>query len=443
MDHTAPLWGRLKRYASVSSMATSFGARLVGERFLGIPIDNDAQAQALTQAFGALKGPLMKVAQFLATIPDAIPEPYATEFLQLQSQAPSMGWPFVRRRMTSELGSEWMSHFDHFTREAVAAASLGQVHQGILKNGQKVACKLQYPDMNAAVQGDLNQLKVGFKVFENLSGALRFEEILQEIADRLYEELDYTLEAKHMALYNLIFKDYPFINIPISVPKLSTSCLLTMAWCEGEPPLKFQEKATQEGRNQLAKNLFHAWYYPFYHYGVIHGDPHLGNYLFSDNGSISLLDFGCIRKFKPSFVMGVLDLFYAFLDNRPEQAVAAYEGWGFQGLTIEKIEVLNLWAKMLYEPLLEDIVRPIQKNHRGLQGKATAEAVHGELKRLGGVTPPKEFVFMDRAAVGIGSAFMHLQAENNWHQLFMALIDGVNIDSLQASQCRAFKDVGL
>src|SRR5690242_20412122 len=140
-------------------------ARLAGERYLGIAVDRNRHAADLRAALGGIKGPLMKVAQLLATIPDALPKEYVDELTQLQADAPPMGWPFVRRRMAAELGPGWESRFSEFGREAAAAASLGQVHRAKLPDGTPVACKLQYPDMPSVVEADLRQLKLAMQVY--------------------------------------------------------------------------------------------------------------------------------------------------------------------------------------------------------------------------------------------------------------------------------------
>ncbi|SVC93760.1 uncharacterized protein METZ01_LOCUS346614, partial [marine metagenome] len=162
-------------------------ARVAGERYFGIDFDRTRHAEELKEALGGLKGPLMKVAQLLATIPDALPAEYAAELRQLQSNAPSMGWPFVRRRMATELGEEWLTKFRLFEEEAAFAASLGQVHRAEHQDGRRLACKLQYPNMSSAVEADLVQLKVIFKIFQRYDESIDPTSIYQEIADRLRE----------------------------------------------------------------------------------------------------------------------------------------------------------------------------------------------------------------------------------------------------------------
>jgi predicted unusual protein kinase regulating ubiquinone biosynthesis (AarF/ABC1/UbiB family) len=385
----------------------------------------------LKAALGGLKGPLMKVAQILATVPDALPKEYVQELQQLQANAPAMGWPFVKRRMAAELGPDWLGRFKNFSHEAAAAASLGQVHRATSHDGRDLACKLQYPDMASAVEADLSQLRIIFGIYERYDRAIQTREIHGEIADRLREELDYALESRHMMLYRRMLAREKHIHLPEPVPELSTRRLLTMSWIEGRPIMQvLAEKPSLELRNRIALNMFRCWYVPFYEFGVIHGDPHLGNYTLRPNGDVNLLDFGCIRIFEPKFVKGVIDLYFALLNDDRDLAVSAYESWGFKGLSREVIEVLNRWAHFVYGPLLEDRERKIQDSASGIYGREVAEGVHAELRRLGPVAPPKEFVFMDRAAIGLGSVFMHLKAEINWYKLFHELIHGFDVKAL-------------
>jgi len=203
------LTGRVRRYAQVSTAMGGLAARLAGERYLGLNLDRGRHAADLKAVLGGIKGPLMKVAQLLATIPDALPKEYVQELVQLQADAPSMGWPFVRRRMAGELGADWRSRFREFDRTAARAASLGQVHRATALDGTPLACKLQYPDMASAVEADLRQLKLAMSLYERYDRAVTTAEIHAEIADRLREELDYQREAAHMRLYGEILRGEP------------------------------------------------------------------------------------------------------------------------------------------------------------------------------------------------------------------------------------------
>ena len=231
--------GKLMRYGRVGGTMAGLAARIAGERYLGIKIERGEHAAQLTQALGNLKGPLMKVGQILATIPEALPAEYAQDFQQLQSNAPPMGWPFVKRRMKSELGPDWETKFKVFEKEAAAAASLGQVHRAVTHDGRAIACKLQYPDMQSAISADLNQLKIIFSIYERYDKAIQTKYIHEELAARLYEELDYALEARHCKLYAHILKDEKGVHVPKVVDVLSTARLLSSSWLEGEKILSF------------------------------------------------------------------------------------------------------------------------------------------------------------------------------------------------------------
>jgi predicted unusual protein kinase regulating ubiquinone biosynthesis (AarF/ABC1/UbiB family) len=439
--------GRFRRYARVGSAMGGLAARLAGERYLGLTLDRERHAADLKAALGGIKGPLMKVAQLLATIPDALPEEYVRELIQLQANAPAMGWPFVRRRMMGELGPDWQSRFRSFEHAAARAASLGQVHRATALDGTALACKLQYPEMAAAVEADLRQLKLAMGLYERYDRTVRTGEIHAEIADRLREELDYAREAAHMRLYRAILKDEPGVAVPRPVAELSTGRLLTMTWLDGAPILDFAAKASLGVRNEIALRMFRIWYVPFYYYGVIHGDPHLGNYTVAPERTVNLLDFGCVRVFPPSFVKGVIDLYHALERNDPELAVEAYRSWGFGDLSREMIAALNRWAAFVYGPLLDDRARMIQEKAKGgpavEDGAGLVDSVHRDIRRLGGIAPPRAFVFMDRAAIGLGSVFLHLKAKVNWHRLFHELIDDFDERVLAERQTTALKDAGV
>ncbi len=444
-DRDTSLFGEVRRMVRTSGAVTGIAARVAGERFLGIKTDKGAHAEDLKKILGGLKGPMMKVAQFLSTVPDALPEEYARELATLQANAPAMGWAFVKRRMSTELGPDWQSRFAAFGQEAAAAASLGQVHRGRLPDGTEVACKLQYPDMPSVVEADLRQLKLAMQLYRRMDSSLDNEEAYEELKARLREELDYEREAAQQRLYGLMLADEPAIRVPQPIQALTTKRLLTMTWLDGTSILRrIEEEPDLEERNAYAKALFAAWYKPLYRYGVIHGDPHLGNYQVrvADRG-INLLDFGTIRVFPPSFVGGVISLYEAVRDGDEEKAAHAFETWGFRGLPRETMMVLRKWAEFLYEPLMQDRVRRIQETDDPTFGRKVAEEVHKGLKRTGGVRVPREFPLMDRAAIGLGSVFFRLKAELNWHRLFMELTEGFSEEALATRQAAALAEAGV
>ena len=442
------LTGRLARYASVGAGVGSAAARIAAGRLMGGEKGSSAEAKLLAATLGGLKGPLMKVAQLASTIPDLLPAAYAAELAQLQSQAPPMGWAFVRRRMAAELGRDWQAKFGSFSHEAAHAASLGQVHRATSLDGRPLAAKLQYPDMDSAVEADLRQLQLLFAIHKRMDPVIDTSEIAEEIGARLREELDYEREAKHMRLYRNILGGIAGINVPEVVPELSTRRLITMTWLDGQRLLDFKD-ASLDIRNLLASLLFKAWWRPFCGHAVIHGDPHLGNYSAALDGDgapagLNLLDYGCIRIFPPSFVGGVVDLYEGLKDNDRARVVHAYEVWGFKGLSNELIDILNIWARFIYGPLMEDRVRAIADGVKPAEyGRRQAFEVHKALKEKGPVRVPREFVFMDRAAIGLGGVFIHLQAELNFYRLFNEALQGFSVPAVTDRQSHALTKAGL
>jgi len=438
---------RAARYARVGTNVGGVAAKFAASRLFGLGLDRGKNASDLAAALGGLKGPIMKVAQLMATIPDLLPPEYVEELQKLQSDAPPMGWPFVKRRMTAELGADWQGKFAEFEHKPAAAASLGQVHRAHSLNGQPLAAKLQYPDMQSAVEADLQQLDWMFAIHRRMDPVIDTSEIAKEIAARVREELDYRREAKHVALYRIMLRGIDLVRVPEVWPELSTGRLLTLDWLEGGKLLA-HKSAPLEQRNRIGQAMFTAWWFPFSRFGVIHGDPHLGNYTVFDEGGaaggINLLDYGCIRIFPQKFVGGVVDLYNGLLNDDPDLVVHAYETWGFKGLSRETIDILNIWAKFIYGPLLDDRERTIADGVKPSEyGRREAFRVHQGLRKQGRVKVPREFVFMDRAAIGLGGVFLHLDARLNFYRLFNEAIENFSATEVGKRQAAALKKVGL
>jgi predicted unusual protein kinase regulating ubiquinone biosynthesis (AarF/ABC1/UbiB family) len=293
----------------------------------------------------------------------------------------------------------------------------------------------------------LQQLEWLFAIHRRMDPAIVTTEIAKEIGARVREELDYQREAKHVALYRAMLDGVTTIRVPRVWPELSTGRLLTLDWLDGGRLLEHTEDKLA-ARNRIAAAMFTAWWSPFSRFGVIHGDPHLGNYtVFAEDGGpagINLLDYGCIRIFPTKFVGGVVDLYHGLLKDDRDLVVHAYETWGFRGLARDVIDVLNIWARFIYGPLLEDRVRSIADGVKPSEyGRREAFEVHRALREKGPVMVPREFVFMDRAAIGLGGVFLHLRAELNFYRLFNEAIDNFSLARVADRQTRALAAAGL
>ena len=191
MDELNKFSKRFKRYTDLGTSAGTIAINLLSSKIFNTK--GKKNAEDLTKILGNLKGPIMKIAQLLSTVPDLLPKEYSEQLTKLQSSAPPMGWNFVKRRMKKELGNNWETLFDFFDREPFAAASLGQVHKA-KHNEKDIVCKLQYPDMLSIVEADISQLKLLFSIYKKIDKTIDTSEIQEEISSRVREELDYTLE---------------------------------------------------------------------------------------------------------------------------------------------------------------------------------------------------------------------------------------------------------
>lgn len=416
----APKTNLKRSWSTVRALGRIFWKNL--EERLGSAPDHEAFARILTEELGHLKGPIMKIGQILGTVPGMLPPAYADAFMTLSAHAPPMGPTFVNRRMAGALGPDWRTKFDTFEDTPAFAASLGQVHKATTKDGHTVAMKLQYPGMDDVIETDLKHLRLVCKLYERYGQAILTDNFQHEVRDRLYEELDYLREAKHVSWFRHVLKNEDGVALPEVYPDLCTKHLLTLSWLDGDSILAFKD-APLAIRQKIADRLFRAWWAPLYTGGLLHGDPHLGNYtICRRDHTLNVLDFGCVRVFNPDTVNGIKTLFKGLADNNDNHIRGAYDQLGFGEVSKDVQDVLTLWARFLYDPLLDNRVRPITLDPSGAEGRKLAEKVHTLLRQHGGIMPPREFVFLDRAAVGIGSALMRLGVELNWHTLFCDLI---------------------
>ena len=247
--------------------------------------------------------------------------------------------------------------------------------------------------------------------------------------------------------------DRPFVRVPRVEESLSTRRLLTMQWLDGEPLIAF-ETAPQEARDAIAVGLFEAWWRPFLRYGVIHGDPHLGNYTVAAFGArtmrgivdgVNLFDYGCVRVFPPRFVLGVVELYRALKANDKARIADAFEMWGFRRLTPGTTEAMTIWARFMCGPILDDRVRTAADGVKPSEyGRREIGQVMRALKAEGGGLPvPREFVFLERATIGLGSAFLRLGARLNFHRMYEDAIADFDEEAVARRQAAALEAVGL
>ena len=447
---------RLTRYARVSANVGGVAARMAGARLFGRDLSDAKNAADLAGMLGGLKGPLMKIAQMIATVPDLLPPEFASELQKLQSAAPPMGPAFVVRRMRAELGPDWESRFRSFDRQPAAAASLGQVHKAVGPDGARLACKLQYPDMQSAVEADLGQLGMILAVQRRFSPEIDTSRNPQ--GDDGAAARGARLRTRGPPRRALSRRCSPTSPRPRAdvARELSTRRLLTME-------LARRQAAPRSSRSQprgAQPHRHRACSAP----GGIPSPSSASSTAIRISATtrsstrrrrraaraspapagINLLDFGCIRIFPHEFVQGVVDLYEGLGTTSATASFTPIAGWGFRSLTNEIIDTLNIWARFIYAPLLDDRVRTIADGVAPhAYGRREVWQVKQALRPLGSITIPREFVLMDRAAIGLGSVMLHLRAELNFHRLFAATIEDFSEPALAKRQSAALKAAGL
>lgn len=408
----------ITRHGKITSNFVYIISKLLAKQYLKSDPNYHNDLKYIKNFLGNLKGPLMKIGQIIATIPGVLPSEYSEYLLSLQSNAPHMGPYFVKKRMQMELGENWQKNFKKFDFNACNGASLGQVQKAVTKSGEDVACKLQYPNMESAVDIDLSYLKLIFKIYNQYNPKIDCNVLFAEIKNRLTEELDYENELLNIKAFDYIFKHHKNIaNVPKGFGDLSTKKILTMEFLSGKSILDKNLK----DKNKIAKNLFCSWYIPVFHFGIVHGDSHFGNYKITDDAKINLLDFGCVRRFSNDFIQSVIMLYKSLLHDDKKMNREAYINWGFKGLDNDMIDILNIWARFLYDPLLDDKKRLLHNDWQN--GSKLLLKILSKLKTSRGLSIPKEFIFLDRATIGIGSAILKLGARHNWHKMFEKIIN--------------------
>ncbi len=264
-----------------------------------------ATAEQVAAELGHMKGALMKLGQMASYLDDGLPEPVRMALAQLQSDAPPMSVDLARATIETELGAPLEQLFVEFDDEPIAAASIGQVHRAIAivddpSTGQPVeravAVKVQYPGVADAIAADLRNADVLGTMLKQGFGGLDPTEMVDEIKTRLVDEVDYALEADNQRRFAEYYRGHPFIHIPAVYPELSTGRVLTSELVTGHRWSELLQRSQAE-RDRAGEVIWRFVFRSLYRFGAFNGDPHPGNYLFHDDGTVTFLDFGLVKHF--------------------------------------------------------------------------------------------------------------------------------------------------
>lgn len=304
--------GVVRRAAQIARMGASLAGTYLGYQLQRRFLDEDrAAAQGrrakrkcaaeVRERLQTLRGPIMKLGQALSMQTRFLDEEFVDELSALQMQAPPMHPSLMRAQFKSALGKRPEEVFREFDEEPFAAASLGQVHRGLTKEGEEVAVKIQYPAMQEAIRSDFRALR-GAGIFLRMSGHVKGS-VIDEVERGILEEIDYAREARNIEYFRKALAPLGFIKVPKVYRELSCGQVLTMSRVGGIPVRELlRARPSQQLRDKLGCALADLFFFQLFRVGALHADPHPGNYLFNQDGTIGLVDFGCVKYLKPEVV---------------------------------------------------------------------------------------------------------------------------------------------
>ncbi len=404
----------------LAGLATRLGARAVGKAlsFSGRgSIDEAAaiaMAERLVDQLGEMKGLVMKLGQMASYLDGAMPPAAQKVLSKLQARSEPMAFPAVRAVVEEELGGPIGELFEGFEEEPFAAASIGQVHRATFE-GRAVAVKVQYPGIEGALRTDLRSLGAATRlatVMVKVDGA----GLVAELRDRMLAECDYVAEAASQRLYADLLAPIDGASVPPVVEARSSKRVLTTELISRLDFQTFADTASQAARDRAAAIIFQASFDTIFRHGVLNGDPHPGNYLMSEDGDVTFLDFGCVKRFEPDFVDGWKRIARSVIERdqpgfREAMLDAGMVAWP------KRFDWPAMWEviQYLYKPFLER--DPFFRFEPGYVSGSWDVLMWENPNRLRLDMPP-EWLFTNRLQWGLFSVLAQLRATGPWPDLW-------------------------
>jgi len=417
----------LTRAAKLAGLPIGLAGRTalgVGKRIGGRPAEMVAEeiqrrtADQIFRVLGELKGGAMKLGQalsiFEAALPPEIAGPYRATLTRLQESAPPLPAQTVHQVLAKELGEDWRSSFVSFSDVPAAAASIGQVHQAVWQDGRRVAVKIQYPGAGRALISDFNQLSRAGRLFGLLMPGLEVKPLLDELRDRVAEELDYSLEASSQQAFAAAYADDPDIFVPGVV--MSTGQVLVTEWMDGTPLSLVISDGSKEDRDRAGILLTRFLFSGPARAGLLHADPHPGNFRLLDDGRLGVLDFGAVDHLPdglPRFFGRLLRIMHTDADGTNIGAVEReLREYGFlrPGVQVD-LDALYTFLAPLAEPSRVDSFKFNREWLRGEAARVTDMRNSNIARQLN--LPPSYVLIHRMSTAGIG-VLCQLECEGNF-----------------------------
>jgi len=428
------LRARILRGTRVIRLTLRNGWRYVMIRIRGVGASKQRKA-ALNERFvihtaadvarelGQMKGAMMKAGQLIGFIIEALPEDAQRALATLQADAPPMDPSLAESVVTKEIGAPQKVFLD-WGETPVAAASVGQVHRAVTRDGRVVAVKVQYPGIGDALGADLANVEVLYNLVGSFAlKGLDTKAMVDELSARMIEELDYRIEARNQQEFADAYRDHPFIHIPDVIPSLSTQRVITSEWVDGMSFAAFLEQATPAARQRAAETIWRFSEHSILRLGMFNGDPHPGNYRFGPDGEVTFLDFGLVKRWTAGEWERLRPSLHCILGRDPERLVEAMQQSGFlrQGASLNPQQVFD-YVSAPYRPYLTDeftFTRDYVKDTvaRILDVRGPHAAVIEQLNL------PTSFVVLDRVVWGISALLGKLGATGPWRAMLLEYLE--------------------
>ncbi len=419
--------GRAARNAQLAGVGTRIGAATAANKAKRVfasaerKVELDAElelttAAEVTAALGNMKGALMKLGQMASYLDDGLPEPLREALASLQADAPPMSASLASGVVESELGRPPTEVFAEWDPVPIAAASIGQVHRAMTHDGRAIAVKVQYPGVDEAIAADLDNSDFLVRLMGLLFPGLEPGPLVQELRERLTEEVDYRLEADNQRLFADFYRGHPLIHVPDVIDELSTGRVLTTELAPGVRLAEVTASWTRKEQDLAGETIFRFVFRSLYRLHSFNGDPHPGNYLFEPGGRVTFLDFGLVKRFTPAEV----DLF----ESMVRTIVLERDGDAFRRI-LEGANVLKPGSGMTGPEVLdwfgyfyEFVLRKEESSFTHEYAAASVQKLFsrtGDVAKFGNVPP--SFVLIQRINLGLYAVLAELGATANWRAI--------------------------